>query len=149
MAAHSSTTGTADSTSGSGIDWAAMLDGRLSLHEEDQLVEVAAASALTRPQVLPIHTDYLVAMAHVALEDGVVTGEERSELDRAAACLGLTPRDVDGALQAAACGGGDHDLRTTGIALAPGDRVTFTGEMAVERTLWEERPRPQDSSRPV
>lgn len=119
----------------------AMLDGRLSLHEEDQLVEVAAASALTRPQVLAIHQDYLVAMAHVALADGVVTGEERSELDRAAACLGLTARDVDGALQAAAYGGGDHDLRITGIALAPGDRVTFTGEMAVERTLWEERAR--------
>lgn len=119
----------------------AMLDGRLSLHEEDHLIEVAAASSLTRDRVLAIHADYLVAMARVALADGVVTDEERLELDRAAACLGLSVLDVDQALSAASSDSGDHDLRITGMRLEPGDRVTFTGEMAVERTVWEERAR--------
>ena len=118
----------------------AMLDGQLSLHEEDQLVDVALASSLTRDQVLTIHADYLVAMAKIALEDGILTSDERTELDRAAACLGLCQHDVDTALETAARGGG-NDLTITGIALAPGDRITFTGEMAVDRSIWEERAR--------
>ena len=119
----------------------AMLDGQLSLHEEDQLVDVALASSLTRDQVLTIHVDYLVAMARIALDDGILTSEERAELDRAAACLGLSPLDVDTALERASHGGGENDLTITGITLAAGDRVTFTGEMAIDRTIWEERAR--------
>ena len=40
----------------------AMLDGYLSLHEQDQLVEAAQSSALSRPQVLALHAEYLHAM---------------------------------------------------------------------------------------
>ena len=119
----------------------AMLDGYLSLHEQDQLVEIAGAASLTRPQVLALHAEYLHAMAVVALQDGVVTPRERADLDRAASCLGLAPHDVEGALESAAEEGGTAGLVITGLTLQPGDRVTFTGEMSADRSVWEARVR--------
>lgn len=115
----------------------AMLDGHLSLHEQDQLVEVARESSLSRPQLLALHAEYLCAMAEVALADGVLTDGEREDLDRAAACLGLVRTDVDDALAEVADGGALAALPVAGIALEPGDRVTFTGEMARPRPEWE------------
>lgn len=118
----------------------AMLDSYLSVHEQGQLVEVARDCGLTRPQVLAIHADYLAAMAQVALADAIVTPEERDDLERAAACLGLTPHDVEDALTTAARA--DHtpsDLTVAGIRLHPGDRVVFTGDMRLERTEWQAR----------
>lgn len=119
----------------------AMLDGHLSFHEENQLVEASRASSLSRPQVLDIHADFLTAMAVIALSDGILALEERGQLDCAAACLGLASQDVDDALAAAASGHATSDLVITGIRLAAGDRVTFTGEMALERPVWEGRAR--------
>ncbi|OCL30859.1 hypothetical protein BCR15_10305 [Tessaracoccus lapidicaptus] len=119
----------------------AMLDGYLSLHEQDQLVEAAQSSVLSRPQVLALHAEYLHAMAAVALEDGILTADERSELDRAAACLGLAQHDVDDALAGAAGDDGADGLVISGISLTVGDRVTFTGEMRMERSVWEARAR--------
>lgn len=120
----------------------AMLDGYLALHEQDQLVCVARDCGLSRPQVLAIHADYLAAMAQVALADSVVTAEERDDLERAAACLGLTVRDVDDALACATqTVAPPVDLTVAGITLHPGDRVVFTGEMSIERSTWESRAR--------
>jgi DNA polymerase-3 subunit epsilon len=120
----------------------ALIDGFLAEHEKDSLVEVASAGGLTRGQVLDVHGAYLQAMAVVAWEDGVVTAEERHELDRVGAMLGLRGTDVDAALAAAAAGSAPdralgHDLETAGIRLAPGDRVVFTGDMLRERSEWE------------
>lgn len=119
----------------------AMLDNRLSLHEEDELVEVARACSLTRPQVLALHADYLGALATVALSDGVLTDAELVELDGAAACLGLTAQDVAEALATASAGCNDQGLTLAGLELVPGDRITLTGDMAVERSVWEQRAR--------
>ena len=119
----------------------AMLDGHLSFHEENQLVEAACAYSLSRPQVLAIHADFLTAIAAIALSDGILAPEERSQLDRAAACLGLATRDVDDALEAVANGNTTGDLVITGIHLTAGDRVAFTGEMTLERSVWEARAR--------
>ena len=126
----------------------ALLDGFLAEHEKDALVSVALESGLTRGQVLDLHADYLRAMAEVALEDHVVTADERADLERVAGMLGLRSTDVDAALAQA------RDRRTTGCAaiesltracidLAPGDRVVFTGDMAVDRSVWERRAREQ------
>lgn len=120
----------------------AMLDGHLSLHEQDQLVAVAQECALSRQQVLAIHADYLTAMAQVAHADGIVTAEEKTDLNHAAACLGLTACDVDDALAAARSGNPPSTmLSVTGLTLDPGDRVVFTGEMAIDRSIWEQRAR--------
>lgn len=122
----------------------AMYDRFLAEHEKEELVSVALQSGLTRGQVLDLHGDYLLAMAAVALEDHVVTPEERGELESVAAMLGLRTSDVDQALRAA------HEnavhgpaarataLSSSGISLEAGDRVVFTGEMVREREEWEQ-----------
>ena len=121
----------------------AMLDGFLAEHEKEALVETAVAAGLTRGQVLDLHADYLRAMAEVALEDHVVTAEERHDLERVASMLGLRNTDVDEALRAAIdAGTGQHArsmvaLATSGIRLEPGDRVVFTGDMVRDRSEWE------------
>jgi DNA polymerase-3 subunit epsilon len=121
----------------------AMLDGFLAEHEKEALVETAVAAGLTRGQVLDLHADYLRAMAELALEDHVVTAEERQDLERVAAMLGLRNTDVDEALRAAhEAGAGQHatsvvTLAMSGIRLEPGDRVVFTGDMVRDRSEWE------------
>ena len=121
----------------------AMYDRFLAEHEKEELVAVALESGLTRGQVLDLHGDYLLAMAAVALEDHVVTPEERGELEAIAAMLGLRSTDVDQALRAAhedAVTGptASAAVSSSGIALEPGDRVVFTGEMVRERGEWED-----------
>ncbi len=120
----------------------ALIDGFLAEHEKDSFIEVAVAGGLTRGQVLDVHGSYLQAMAVVAWEDGVVTAEERHELDRVGALLGLRRTDVDAALAAAASGSArdevlGHGFKAAGIRLNPGDRVVFTGDMLRERHEWE------------
>lgn len=118
----------------------AMLDGHLSFHEQDQLVDAAQQAGLTRAQVLDLHAEYLNALAAVAVSDGILTPDEHAELQGAAACLGLTPHHVEAALDATS--DGNHGgLTIAGITLTAGDRVTFTGEMKQERSVWEARSR--------
>lgn len=128
----------------------ALLDGVLAEHEKDELVDIAFALGLSRGAVLDLHARYLDAMAEVALEDGIVTGQERADLDRVAAVLGLREVDVDRALETASSPGTaatdaprvEHAaalrLSTAGIVLSPGDRIVFTGAMSRDRSSWEE-----------
>jgi DNA polymerase III subunit epsilon len=123
----------------------ALLDGFLTEQEKAALVAVAKEHGLSRGQVMDIHTSYLRALAEVALADGVVRSKERADLELVARLLGLPPTDVDAALTAAE-GGRAADqpaavdaLSTVGIRLEPGDRVAFTGDLAVDRSEWERR----------
>jgi len=121
----------------------ALLDRFLAEHEKRQLVAVAKESGLTRGQVLDLHLDYLRAMAEVALDDHVVTDEERHDLERVATLLGLPLTDVDDALAAAAeahlSGEARAGVRMSAstIPLHHGDRVVFTGDMRRDRGEWE------------
>lgn len=123
----------------------AMLDRFLAEHEKDALVETAKALGLTRGQVLDIHGTYLATMAAVALEDGIVTPTERSEMIHAAEMLGLSDRDVEWALDEARTNTAPRPM-TSGLQLAPGDRVVFTGEMERPRSEWEALARQADLS---
>lgn len=121
----------------------ALLDQVLAEHEKDELVAVAEDLGLSREQVLELHRAYLETMAGVALEDGVVTAAESSELFDVAGMLGLQESDVEAALQAARSVNGSTEssaglrLSTAGIMLEEGDRVVFTGKMRRERSEWE------------
>ena len=120
----------------------ALLDGFLAEHEKDQLVSVAEASGLSRGQVLDLHAGYLLAMAEVAWDDGVVTAAEEAELTRIAALLGLNAHDVRAALEEASrqtreSRAAQNCLHVAGIQLRPGDRVVFTGDMNRDRDDWE------------
>ena len=104
-----------------------LLDRRISRHEADELVAVAEMMGLSREDAVSIHRLYLTALARLALEDGVVTPDERSDLMSVATSLGLPTASVDSALDSATqqkdevCTMGRFELRV-------GDAVVFTGE---------------------
>lgn len=117
----------------------ALLDRSISRTEGRQLIETAEAAGLSSATVRRLHQDYLRAVAQEALDDGVVTDEERRELAGVADALGFTTRDIDNALIWAA----SHTAVTrtptsapSGAVLRPGDRVVFTGEMNRSREEW-------------
>ncbi len=114
----------------------ALLDRYLSAHEVESLLTVATNLGLDREAVDVLHHDYLVAMAKVAWQDGIVTNIEREDLAQVAALLGLPVEAVDDAL-ARAEGEGAIGEPTNGFALHPGDSVCFTGSMASPREVLE------------
>lgn len=112
----------------------ALVDRHISATEADDLVAVADRLDLARADVEHLHRGYLAGLAAVALEDGVVTGEERHDLDRVAVLLGLPNAVVDEALA-----GARETPRASGDRwrLKPGDLVVFTGAMTPPREDWQ------------
>jgi DNA polymerase-3 subunit epsilon len=111
----------------------ALVDQYLSAHERAALVSLAADLGLCQDQLRELHRRYLDAMGSVALEDGIVTADERRDLTRVAECLGLGGDAVDRALR-------PHE-ETARIALSTlrlerGDRVVITGETRRAREEW-------------
>lgn len=122
----------------------ALLDGVLDDDERDSLAALARDSRLSRRDVLDIHQHYLEDMAKVATHDHVVTDDEHADLSRTAQLLGLNIANLEEALAKAwrqAGSDGTSLLResTAGILLEKGDRVSFTGDMAIDRPEWEAR----------
>ncbi len=113
----------------------ALLDHRLSRSEIEQLVSVAGELGLSRDEALEIHLDYLRQLAVEAWADGVVTAAERAHLHDIAVQLGVDPASVDALLAEPVHG----EVEDTG--LRPGDRVVFTGALALGRATWEQRAR--------
>ncbi|MGP5623367.1 DUF4011 domain-containing protein [Candidatus Corynebacterium faecigallinarum] len=115
----------------------AMLDRQLSVHEIDALTACAADLGLGREQVRDLHTSFLRQLAVLAWADGIVTPEERDELYFIAGALDVPASEVSRLLEAPATEG--DAVPVSGLHLAPGDRVTFTGETEIPRTVWESR----------
>jgi len=112
----------------------ALVEQYLSLHEQQSLVGLAADLGLSRQQVNELHGRYLDAMGAVALADGVVTAEERRDLERVAGCLGLDGEALARSLTPglrAAVGVGVQTIR-----LEAGDRVVITGDTKRSREDW-------------
>jgi DNA polymerase-3 subunit epsilon len=121
----------------------ALLDRHISATEADALVTVAESLDLGRSEVLALHEHYLQALATVAVMDGIVTAEERHDLDTVATLLGLDAGNVDHFLRLA-----QHATSVVGDRRAPvverfqlamGDIVVFTGQMDEPREAWEAR----------
>jgi DNA polymerase-3 subunit epsilon len=121
----------------------ALLDRHISATEADALVEVADRLGLCRADLLALHAQYLQALATLAVIDGVVTAEERHDLDLVATLLGLEAGDVDRALRMAQHVAGNvtgNSHRANGqFRLSPGDVVVFTGQMDEPREVWQAR----------
>lgn len=113
----------------------ALLDGHLSHSEIEQLVATADELGMHREEVHDIHVDYLRQLAVEAWSDGVVTDEERTHLHTIAQQLAVDPAAVDDLLAEPLFG----DVEYAG--LNPGDRVCFTGALALDRNTWEQRSR--------
>jgi DNA polymerase-3 subunit epsilon len=115
----------------------AMLDGYLSLHEEEALVQVAVDLGLHRDQIAAVHATFLDAMAIAAWEDGVVTDAELTDLNNVARMLGLPQGLVRIALDRAEKFAG-KSAAVGGFRLELGDQVVFTGELSVPRSQLED-----------
>ncbi|GAA3446388.1 3'-5' exonuclease [Planomonospora venezuelensis] len=116
----------------------ALLDRHVSASEADALVRLTADLGLTRADAERLHRDYLTALAHAALADGVVTDAERQEIDLVASLLGLPGDAADEALDRASQ---KPSPALSRFQLNPGDLVVFTGEMDDGRETWENRAR--------
>ncbi|MET7750412.1 exonuclease domain-containing protein [Micromonospora sp. NPDC005367] len=115
----------------------ALLDRHISATEADALVAAAEALGLARVDVEHLHRTYLASLAGIALEDGVLTSDERHDLDQVAGLLGLQQSDVDKAL-AAGTTAIPQQRRPHAFTLQTGDIVVFTGAMEPPRWEWEE-----------
>lgn len=114
----------------------ALLDRSISRSEGRQLLATAEAAGLSRATVARLHQDYLRAVAVEALADGVVTNEERVELNAVANALGFGTPYVDEALGWAEDATQEASTNSSVFALHPGDRIVFTGEMKRSRDEW-------------
>ncbi|MBQ1073515.1 hypothetical protein KBX06_10115 [Micromonospora sp. C31] len=118
----------------------ALLDRHISATEADALVATAEEFGLARVDIEHLHRTYLASLAGIALEDDVLTPNERSDLDQVARLLGLQRSDVDHALTTAASVI-PQQRRPGAWQLQPGDVVVFTGAMEPPRWAWEEEAR--------
>lgn len=114
----------------------ALLDRSISRSEGRQLLETAEAAGLSRGTVARLHQDYLRAVALEALADGIVTNDERSELESVAHALGFGSPYVDEALDWARSESLGPNDASGGFELQRGDRVVFTGDMERSRDEW-------------
>lgn len=111
---------------------AALLDRYLSDYEEQALTQMAGLLGLDVESLRGIHRTYLEGLATVALADGIVTADERADLENVAALLGLSSADVDAALSEPTV-----TARVTEFRLTPGDQVCLTGQMSRPRSTIE------------
>lgn len=122
----------------------ALIDRLLSESEKDELLDTASDLGLTLEDVLDLHRRYLAALAGLAWSDGVLSDDERTDLQLTAELLSLSNADAEGALAAArtqeeVLGHQNSHTDWGRFALAPGDLVVFTGEMALPREEWRTR----------
>jgi DNA polymerase-3 subunit epsilon len=108
----------------------ALIDRHISAGEADELVATADQFDLSRADVDHLHRGYLAGLASVALEDGVVSTDERRDLDAVAGLLGLGTGAVDEALAMPRTARNRWQLHA-------GDLVVFTGAMQPAREEWQ------------
>src|SRR4051812_39835463 len=119
-----------------------VLEDRLvSVTEADQLVALAAELGCGRDHVLTAHRLYLEALATAAYADGVVTDDERADLEKVAVLLGMTGKDVDLALTAVRSGAQVSVPRRQDAFLPPGTKIVLTGAMSRRREVLEQAAR--------
>lgn len=118
-----------------------VLEDRLvSVTEAHQLMALAEELGCGGDHVSAAHRIYLEALATAAHADGVVTDDERADLDRVGVLLGMGSRDVDLALSVVRSGAQVSLPRRAGV-FAPGDKVVFTGAMSRGRAELEQAAR--------
>lgn len=111
-----------------------LLNRHISRHEADELVGVANVLSLGREGALELQGRYLQALCVQAWADGVVTDDERADLERVMQLLGLSLYELEAALGEAAASR-ETGVRPATLAEQVGtfqlqleDRVVFTGD---------------------
>jgi DNA polymerase-3 subunit epsilon len=114
----------------------ALLDRQICDTEAEALVDLAHDLGLTKPEVVDLHHCYLRELSHAVWADGVLTDDERRDVDTVGTLLAVDPATVEAILATtgnrpsvplqAATG---PALSVTGLTLRPGDTVVLTGQM--------------------
>ena len=110
----------------------ALLDRQISATEADALVDLAHDLGLTKTEAVDAHHRYLNALADAVWADGILTDDERRDVDTVATLLAIDLVTVERILTATRSAHSSVDrarLNVTGLALQPGDTVVLTGTM--------------------
>ncbi|WP_295644266.1 exonuclease domain-containing protein [uncultured Corynebacterium sp.] len=126
--------GTADSDRYRKLLAAALADKYLSASEIKQLEESAVRDGISHDDIVAIHEAFLRQLSVEAWLDGVVTEEEKHTLRTLAGQLGVDTELTEQLIATPQTG-----EQSVGLTLAPGDRVTFTGQLDLPRGEWEQR----------
>ena len=123
-------------------------DGQLTDQEAADLAVLSHAVGLDDDEVDHLNLSFVLALAHQAMKDGVVSRAERSELASVAALLKIDPKVVPALVERAEIARERHlgaDLQPLpegwahGEPLRVGDRIVFTGCEAFNRQGMERR----------
>jgi DNA polymerase-3 subunit epsilon len=110
----------------------ALEDRRVTKDEAELLFSTAVRWGLSRDDVVQIHHGYLTSLIGVALQDGVLTDGELSDLREVGELLGYN-RDYAGGLVRAALSTARVDQQTRASSTLKGLSVCFTGESICSR----------------
>lgn len=107
-----------------------LLDREIGLHEEAELIMVAATMGIAGEDAVRFNHRYLEALARIAHEDGITTPDEREDLHLVAHLLGVETSAVDDLLDRSVLPPDLSDTHGTvrSFSLQTGDVVVFTGE---------------------
>jgi len=151
--------GTDDETSYAAMLDRALSDGFLSVSETQELADLAGALGLTPRRRAELHREYFDSVVFAAWSDGVITPDERREIESVATMLDITRFAVQAALSPDAAryslvdpalsagrrsssteGGSARTITGSGAAwrLGAGDVVVLTGEMSSPRSHVED-----------
>jgi DNA polymerase-3 subunit epsilon len=117
----------------------ALLDRYLSAHEQSALVAAADDLGISQSIVRELHMQYFASVADVAWSDGILTGEELSDLTTIAELLRIPIQQVEDASRARRQTAPQAPASGTPARsfLEPGDLVVLTGDMSKPRNVIE------------
>lgn len=119
-------------------------DGLISTVEYSRLDAIAEVAHLTPARVADLHSAYLAAAVAEASADGILSADERRELDQIATILDLPAPEpaipvkiAEPASRTRAATGGATATATGELfTLSAGARIVFTGTMSRPREQW-------------
>ncbi|MDO4685406.1 MAG: exonuclease domain-containing protein, partial [Corynebacterium sp.] len=117
---------------------AVLIDGRINASAVEALVACAEALGINREEVQDLHGRFVRQIVIEALIEDKFGPGEREYLQDAAEQLGVDTYIIEDMLAEP-----EEEVSdvTPGALFAPGDRVTFTGNLAVPRDAWAYRAR--------
>lgn len=113
----------------------AIADRAISHEQALALRSLAMELELSDSQVTNVHLLFLRGLAGSMWADGEISAHERYDLGLTGGALGLDEAQVELAIQTPV----DLELVSPTAALCQGDKVVFTGEMAISRAEWTRR----------
>ena len=117
-----------------------LIDRAISAHEAHALVAFAEESGISRDTCEALHLEYFDQLTEIAWADAILTTAEAADLVHVADLLGIATGAIERALAKRTPSQGRTKAATpSSFALAAGDLIVLTGDMARPRPEWEAR----------